>query len=189
MKKFFTLIILIFAAIFLSPRLMWLSQDAYASEIYSESSAKLVNQILIEKDYALDTRTKAVRNVFKKYNSPLIDQAAFFVKYADKYRVDWRLLPAISGLESSFGVYLMPGSYNAYGWGRGYIYFKSWENGIETINKALRENYIEKGAESVWTIGPTYAESKTWAVRVFGFMEEIEKEYTSLAYLSVTSNL
>lgn len=182
MKKLIIFIFLFFATFFLS-------QDAYASEIYSESSAKLVNQILIEKDYTLDTRTKAVRNIFKKYNSPLIDQAVFYVKYADEFGVDWRLLPSIAGLESTFGKFLMPGSYNAYGWGGGHIYFESWEDGIRIINKALRQNYINRGATDVWSIGQIYAESPTWSARVNHFMEEINEEYLKLFVFAAIPNI
>src|SRR3989344_4865811 len=153
MKQIFTLIALIFAAILTS-------HDVYAQEVRSDS-AKLDPVISVQKDYSLDTRTVAVRNVFKRYNSPLVDQAAFYVKYADEFGVDWKLLPAISGLESTFGRFLMPGSYNAYGW----------------------------GATDVWSIGPIYAESPTWSVRVNRFMQEIEAEYQSLSTFKMALNI
>src|SRR3989344_2856739 len=104
MKKLITIIIFIIAAIFLA-------QKVYAEEVRS-SSAKLAPVVNAQKDYTLDTRTKAVRSIFKKYNSPLVDQASFYIKYADEYGVDWKLLPSIAGLESTFGRFLMPGSYN-----------------------------------------------------------------------------
>ncbi len=182
MKKIITIIVLLFVAVFLP-------QDVYAQEVYSEPSAALVNQILIEKDYTLDTRAKAVQNVFKKYNSPLSDQVHFYVKYADEFGLDWRLLPAISGLESTFGKFLMPGSYNAYGWGGGHIYFESWEDGIKVINKALRENYIDRGATDVWSIGPIYAQSPTWSIRVNAFMQEINEEYLKLSIFPALSTI
>src|SRR3989344_2277098 len=102
MKKLITIIIFIIAAIFLA-------QDVYAEEVRS-SSAKLAPVVNVQKNYAFDTRTRAVRNVFEKYNSPLIDQAALYVKYADEFGVDWKLLPSIAGLESTFGRFLMHGS-------------------------------------------------------------------------------
>ncbi|MBI4091798.1 MAG: glucosaminidase domain-containing protein [Candidatus Levybacteria bacterium] len=181
MKKLITFTTLFFAAIFFA-------QDAYADEVRS-SSAKLAPVVNVQKDYALDTRTRAVRNIFKKYNSPLIDQAAIFVKYADEYGVDWKLLPSIAGLESTFGRFLMPGSYNAYGWGGGRIYFESWEDGIKVINKALRENYIDRGATDVWSIGPIYAESPTWSVRVNNFMNQFGQEYRKLTVFSMLPNI
>src|SRR3989344_1584062 len=177
MKKLIIFAVLVFAAVFPA-------QDIYADEVRS-SSAKLAPVVNTQKDYTLDTRTKAVRNVFKKYNSPLIDQAAFYVKYADEFDVDWKLLPSIAGLESTFGRFLMPGSYNAYGWGGGRIYFESWEDGIKIINKAIRENYIDRGATDVWSIGPIYAESPTWSVRVNSFMQEINEEYLKLSVFSM----
>lgn len=150
----------------------------FAQATTSATSAVLAGELSPKTQ---DIRVMALENTFKKYNSPLIPLAAAYVNAADKYGVDWKLLPAISGLESSFGIHLMPNSYNAYGWGGGYIYFKSWEEGIDTINKALRVNYMDKwGASDVWEIGPIYAESPTWAVRVNSFMNQIQAEYVAV---------
>lgn len=163
--------------------------DSFASENIARSSARLSVQNKSQIG-ALDARVQALKKIFQKYNSPLVDKAESFVKYADEYGVDWKLLPSISGLESSFGVYLMPGSYNAYGWGGGHIYFESWDDGIKTINRTLRENYMDKwGAEDVWSIGPIYAESKTWSVRVNSFMQEINREYLKLSVFSVIPSI
>ena len=180
MKKILFLIALI--AIFIIP------PRAHAAEIHSESSAKLVSNIPVKAN-VLDARVKALKNVFTNHNSPLVDEAVNYVKYADMYGVDWKLLPAISGLESSFGLRLMPGSHNAYGWGGGHIYFESWEDGIRVINKALAERYMARGATDVWLIGPIYAESPTWAVRVNRFMNEINEEYVKLSTFSVVPSI
>lgn len=150
------------------------------AETHSASSAALAPQVQPVKQ-AEDNRVVALKNVFKRYNSPLAPYAKDYVSMADKYDVDWKLLPAISGLESSFGRFLMPNSHNGYGWGGGHIYFKDWPEGIEVINKTLRKNYMEKwNAQTVWEIGPIYAESPTWAVRVDKFMNEINSEYIAL---------
>ena len=139
--------------------------------------ANVVEQQSSPHDYHSDSRTQALKKVLKRYNSPLTDKAAHFVEYADKCEVDWKLLPAISGIESSFGKRLVPGSYNAYGWGGGYIYFSDWEDGMETVNCALKEKYIDRGADTVDKIGPIYAEAKHWSARVSYFIEEIDREY------------
>ena len=131
---------------------------------------------------AQDIRVAALENVFSKYNSPLKPYARDYVTLADKYGVDWKLLPAISGLESSFGKALISGTYNAYGWGSGTIYFKDWTDGIDTIDKSLKEDYMGRWkATDVWSIGPIYAASPTWSVRVNGFMNEINAEYIALS--------
>lgn len=172
MKKIITLVVIIIAAIALMPK------SAYALEKEQGASARLA--IASQSVSSEDIRVKALTKVFEKYNSPLAQEAQSYVELADKNGVDWKLLPAISGLESSFGKRLMPNSYNAYGWGGGHIYFDSWAHGIDTITKALSEKYYARGATTVWTIGPIYAESPTWAVRVDSFMQSIEKEYIEL---------
>ncbi len=153
----------------------------------SHESARLI--AAHSSNAGIDARAEALRNVFKKHNSPLDVESEHFIRYADAYGVDWKLLPAISGLESSFGVHLLSGSHNAYGWGGGTIYFKTWEDGIATIDQALRENYINRGATDVWSIGPIYAESPTWAVRVDRFMNEINEEYLRLSTFNSAPNI
>lgn len=161
-----------------------LSSQAYA-ETYHASSAALTPQVeaLSKGD---DIRVKALTNVFEKHDSPLAPYAKDYIASADKYNVDWKLLPAISGLESSFGKALINGTYNAYGWGSGTIYFTSWADGIDTITKSLREDYMNKWkAKDVWEIGPIYAESPTWAVRVNHIMGEIDSEYITLSQAQI----
>ncbi len=177
--------LLIITAIILA--LIAFPKTTLAAEV-SHPSAQLAALPAVTNN-SFDTRVRALRNVLTRHNSPLVDQAGFYVKYANLYGVDWKLLPAISGLESSFGVYLMPESFNAYGWGGGHIYFESWEDGIHTINKALRENYMNRGATDVWSIGPIYAESPTWSVRVNSIMNEINEEFLHLSTLSMLPNI
>lgn len=171
MKKLIIIAIIIIASILTTNK-------AYAYQESHTSSAKL--SFDVENSNTNDFRVKALENIFKKYDSPLVDAAQAYVDLADKNGVDWKLLPSIAGLESSFGKRLMPNSHNAYGWGGGHIYFDSWEHGIDKITKALSEKYYARGATTVWTIGPIYAESPTWAVRVDSFMQKIDAEYSKL---------
>jgi hypothetical protein len=178
MKKIFTIVVIIFISTIL------FSTKAQAYQESQTSSAKL--SLNVQSSSISDIRVKALKRVLENYNSPLIDEAENYVRLADKNGVDWKLLPSIACLESSFGKRLMPNSHNAYGWGGGHIYFDSWEHGIDTITKALSEKYYARGADTVWSIGPIYAESPTWAVRVNGFMQKIEREYVSLLRNEVT---
>jgi len=130
-----------------------------------------------------DSRVDILRDYLEAQNSPLADHAATFVEMADKYHLDWKLVAAISGLESGYGKAIPVNSYNAWGWG---IYgdnvkrFESWDEAIATISQGLRENYIDKtGSDSVYAIGPRYAASPTWAVRVENFMAQIESYSTA----------
>lgn len=132
-----------------------------------------------------DMRAQALENVLTKYNSPLAPFASYYVEVADKNGMDWRLLPAIAGLESSFGKHQMPGSHNSYGWGGGHIYFASVEHGIETVLGALKTKYASRGATTVETIAPIYSESPTWAPRIRSFMDKFEAEYARLGMHSL----
>lgn len=129
----------------------------------------------------VDNRAKALRAYLEKNNSSLADSAETFVEQADKYNIDWKLVAAISGLESGFGKHIPYNSYNAWGWGvygTNVHYFTSWDDGIETISKGLRKRYMDKwGATDVYAIGKFYASSPTWAVRVEMFMNKIDAFY------------
>lgn len=118
----------------------------------------------------------AINKVLNKYNSPLLSSVDSFLYMCETYQFDCYLLPSITGLESSFGIYTHPGSYNPFGWGGGYIMFSNWDQAINTVGKGLKENYIDKGADTIEEIAPIYAASKTWAPRVKNFMNDFEKE-------------
>lgn len=151
------------------------SGRVYAAENSALPSAELKSNLSIRED---DSRTKILRAFLQKYNSPLADSARNFIKNADFYNLDWRLVASISGVESTFGQFIPYNSYNGWGWGvygNNVIYFSSWKEGIETISKGLKENYIDKGAANIYQIGRIYAESPTWAYKVNYFMEKIDE--------------
>ncbi len=125
-----------------------------------------------------DYRVRALRDYLNQYDSPLAPYAQKLVGEADANGIDWKLLAAISGVESTFAQAIPNNSYNAWGWG---IYgdqtkrFGSWDEAISTISKGLKENYINKlGTDDVYSIGRIYAASPTWAQRVDRFMEKID---------------
>lgn len=125
-----------------------------------------------------DTRVQILKEYFEQYDSPLADSAATFIQAADENQLDWKLVAAISGVESTFGHHIPYNSYNAWGWGvygDNVIRFASFDDAVVTISKGLRTNYYNKGAETVYDVGRIYAASPTWAQRVSFFMEKIDK--------------
>lgn len=124
---------------------------------------------------ALDKRAQVLSEYFQKYNSPFEYHAQDFVDAADEYGVDWKLVPAISGVESTFGKHSY--GYNAWGWG---IYgdnrlgFNSWRDGIFTVTGGLKKGYIDKGLTNPYSMNRAYAASKTWGWRVDYFMKDME---------------
>lgn len=132
-----------------------------------------------------DERIAIVSEYLRSKGSPMAGSAPAFVSMADKYNLDWRLLVAIAGKESTFGLYIPPGSYNAWGWGiptgaqRG-IGFDSWEDGIETVARGLRKGYFNKGYDTLMEIESMYTPPSAaqadhpWVAGVSHFMYELE---------------
>jgi len=122
----------------------------------------------------LDYRKLKLYLFLKKKNSPLTRFSDVFIEAADLWGIDWRLLPAIAGLESSFGKRMIPGTYNAYGWGGGYLSFYSWNHSINNVSRKLKENYYARGLNTPAKIGPVYAPPATsWGKRVALIMRNI----------------
>jgi len=151
------------------------TEKTYAQEA-SGSSASLQTNL---SEIGEDNRGKILKKFLEKHSSPLASHSYTFVKNADKYELDWRLVASIAGVESTFGKHIPYKSYNGWGWGiygDNVIYFSSWDEGIDTVSKGLRENYINKwAAEDVYEIGRIYAASPSWASNVTYFMEKIEE--------------
>lgn len=142
----------------------------------SSASLTTIDGVPVTQDDTYFAKRVAIQNVLRRYDSDLIVYADAFVESAYRHDLNPYLLVSISGLESYFGRFMVPGTHNGYGWGGGYIEFESWEDGIETISAALRRNYYNKGAETIHDVGRKYAESPTWSVRVSFFISQFEQE-------------
>ncbi|MGB9911094.1 MAG: hypothetical protein ACPLKP_00585 [Microgenomates group bacterium] len=149
-------------------------------------SAKLANK---ENEKKVDFRASSLEKFLKQYRSPLAKYASVFVETADKYQIDWRLVPAITGVESSFGKHIPFGSYNAYGWNNGNYYFSSWEESIEIVTKTLKEKYINRGLDTPQKIAPVYAPpSSTWGSKVNYFIKKIQGVYEKIEFANLNLN-
>jgi len=138
-----------------------------------------------------DTRTIKLETYLRKIKSPMTGASDDFVRYADQYNLDWRLVAAIAGLESSFGKRIPYNSYNAWGWavytGKSYgANFESWSHGIATVSQGLRKNYYDDGLTTLEAIGRRYAASPTWAVRVGSIMAKLEDPALDAQAISIT---
>lgn len=137
----------------------------------AQESASLKTEVLGE----VDPRAEILESYLESHKSPLAEHSGKFIEVADKYDLDWRLIPAISGVESTFGKRIPKNSYNAYGWANGKYSFESWDESIEIVGKTLREKYIDRGAPTINRIAKRYAPpSSTWAWKVKFFMVKIE---------------
>lgn len=132
----------------------------------------------------MDKKAEILANYFAQYGSPLQYHAQDFIDASQEYGVDWKLVPAIAGTESTFGKFI-PGGYNAWGWGvygTQAIYFNSWREAIFTVTKGLKENYINKGLTNPYAMNRVYAASPAWGGHVAYFMNDLDRyalEYES----------
>ncbi len=128
-----------------------------------------------------DGRAKIIENFFEGHKAPLSDQSRTFIQVADKYKLDYRLLPAIAMQESNGGKKVIKNSFNPFGYG---IYgnlvvkFNSWEEAIERVGRALREDYLNQGLKNPTQImakytPPSLTRGGVWARGVNTFMEEL----------------
>ena len=144
-----------------------------AQEKASRSSATFQDLNAVQ---ASDNRVQVLTKYLAQENSPLTPYASTFVAQADMYHIDWRLLVAISGVESTFGK-AVPCT-NAWGYniyGNNMRCFASYPEAIRIISQDLRYKYMDQwGATDVYSIGRIYAASPTWASRVTYFMNQIQ---------------
>ncbi len=169
MKKLLIVLILIFS--------LFINTADFVSADYpvAEPSAQIKVEGVNDNHQKGDYRVSTLKTFLEGYNSPLANSADQFVAKADRYQLDWRLVPAITGVESTFGKRIPSDSYNAYGWANGVYKFESWDNSIEIVSRALREKYIDRGAVTIDQIARRYAPpSSTWSWKVQYFMNKID---------------
>lgn len=142
-------------------------------------SLLLAGQVSAETSEAkkLDNKAKILAEYLARFDSPLQYHAQDFIDASENFGLDWKMLPAIAGVESTFGKQI-PGGFNAWGWGvyaSQAIYFNSWKEGIFAVAKGLRENYLDKGLNDPYAINRMYAASPFWGGKVTYFMQDLEK--------------
>ncbi len=98
--------------------------------------AKPVTKEVVSIEDQRKEHADVINKFFKDRNMPLSGSGMTFVLVAEKYGLDWRLLPAIGVRESSGGKAAC--GYNAFGWGSCKLHnFNSYEEAIESLGKNL----------------------------------------------------
>ena len=128
-----------------------------------------------------DARAQLVANFLERHNSPMKPydyHAQKLVEIADRYGIDFRLLPAIAMQESNLCKVIPENSYNCLGFGvheRGTLRFESYEAAFEMAAKTLKKNYIDIGLTTPEQIMRKYTPSSngSWAESVNQWMAEM----------------
>lgn len=126
-----------------------------------------------------DARPEIVRQYLNRYDSVLAEHSDLIVQLADKYGIDYRLIPAIAQQESNLCRFIPPDGHNCWGWGihsRGTLGFNSFPEAIETVTAGLKSDYIDMGYTTPDEIMKKYTPSSpgTWAAGVNQFMAEMQ---------------
>ncbi len=136
----------------------------------------------------IDLRAAQMRVVLTKYNSPMVGLEDVLIETAEKYGLDWTLMAAIAGTESSFARRMPYECINPYGWG---IYgdnklcFTSLEGSIEGVASGLAKKYNISSLES---IARTYNKVSTeaWISHTSFFMRKIKTAQIPVSSLPIT---
>lgn len=128
-----------------------------------------------------DGRAELVTRFLDRYDSPLTPHDYWgnkFVEIADRYSIDFRLLPAIAMQESNLCKRIPENTYNCLGFGiheRGTLAFENFEANFERAAKELRANYINQGRITPEMIMRKYTPSSngSWADSVNQWMAEM----------------
>ncbi len=105
--------------------------------------------------------------------------SSYMVEIADKYGIDYRLIPAIAMKESGGGNKAPKKTFNAWGFENGKTQFDSWEQAIDIVGKTLKVRYVAKGLTTPEQIMPVYAPPAVaaggkWAQDVSYFFSKME---------------
>ncbi|WKZ30021.1 MAG: hypothetical protein QY314_04435 [Candidatus Dojkabacteria bacterium] len=130
-----------------------------------------------------DARIVAMRRFLLEQNSPLMPYSELIVTEADRYGLDWRIVVAISGVESRFCRIYPAGTFNGWGWkggpGGAWQEFGSWDNAIRHMTQRLALGYNR--LNDPYIIEPVYcppcaASGHNWARAVSAFMWQLDQQ-------------
>ncbi len=127
---------------------------------------------------AQDARVSIVKDFLRRYKSDLLPYAQIIVDAADKYDLDYRLIPAIAMQESNLCKKAPKDSYNCWGfaiYGKKVLKFDNYADAINTVTKTLAIQYKGQGLETPEQIMTKYTPSNNgaWAKSVNYFMSEL----------------
>jgi hypothetical protein len=132
-----------------------------------------------------DNRIKTLQSFFNRYSSPLSSNAIDFIEASDLYDIDYRLLPAIAGVESTFGKFTPSCAfYNSFGWSSpnsscNFYPFQSYKESIYTVARGISRDraYIKwQTSKEISLLAKVYCPVSTdkWVSDVIYFMDKIK---------------
>ncbi len=130
-----------------------------------------------------DERAVKIDRYFESKKMPLAGYGMKFVAEADEHGIDWRLLPAISVMESTGGIHSCGQSNNPFGWGScKNVSFENFEEAIAIVSEHLGGDnprtarlYQDKTIKQILQTYNPPSISPNYAPTVMGIMEKFNQ--------------
>jgi hypothetical protein len=131
----------------------------------------------------LPVSAESLDRYLESKGSPIAGQGAVLLQAGERWNVDPRLVVAISGAESAFGL-ITCAPHNAWGYGcpSGPFAFRTWADAINEVTMGLRQHYLDDGLTTVDSIHLKWAPpaasndpnglNLVWADNVAKFLDE-----------------
>lgn len=174
---FVTALILNMSNGFTTSTVVGIDNVAFNQDIQYQKNTPVEDTILLDsvsislEEILRNERIENIREYLSKRNSPLAQYANEFVDAANHFNIDYRLVAAISIIESGGGKHNFK-PYNAWGWGK--YGFENWTDGIWSVSEGLSK-YYDKGLDTPSKISKSYCPptASVWASKVNYVMNQI----------------
>jgi hypothetical protein len=149
----------------------------FAGLLASPAPTKL-EQAQLTPDKPVDSRIVRLKRFLQERDCPISRFASDFIEAADRFDLDWRLLPSISYVESGGGKEYRGN--NIFGWGNGLQVFPSIRAGIKLVASRLAHSNLYRD-KSLDEILKTYNPDVTYGARVKAVMVRLGKDQAYVA--------
>jgi len=151
-------------------------------QIHENKIERSNERSVISREFDLTSRADKLKRYFEIQESPLATQASEIVAISDARGIDFRLLPAISMVESSGCKNYIRSTNNCFGWGNGRIRFDSILWGFSIVGDKLQtlpayKRWMES-PERIERLASVYCpvDKEAWTQKIRGVMESIEND-------------
>lgn len=148
--------------------ILWLSAPVFAVAAYANTS---------DGAHTTDSRHEKLEKFFQSFGCPTPHHVKEYVLAADTYAIDYRLLPVISVLESTCGIYERQN--NRWGWDSARKGFASFRTGLEFIARQLAVGRYYKNKTLEQKVR-TYNPNPEYSRQVDRLMRKIEDHSAAL---------
>ena len=149
----------------------------FAGLLASPAPTKL-EQAQLNPSKPIDSRIVRLRQFLQERDCPVSRFAPDFIAAADRFALDWRLLPSISYVESGGGKEYRGN--NIFGWGNGLREFPSIRAGIRVVASRLAKSSLYRD-KSLDELLRTYNPDAAYGARVKAIMVRLGKERAYVA--------